>query len=122
MRGLWQEFKKFIARGNMIDLAVGLSVGAAFQKLVSSLVNDVIFPAFAPVLKVSEFSDWTWRGILLGNFIKNIVDFLIIGVCIFIVVKVFNRFRKKEDKSKTPELSRQEKLLTDIRDILKEKK
>jgi large conductance mechanosensitive channel len=122
MRELWEEFKKFIARGNVIDLAVGLAIGAAFQKIVSSLVNDVVFPSLAPVLKVSEFSDWVWHGILIGNFIKNVVDFLIVAVAIFIVVKVVNRFKKKEEKSATPELTKEEKLLTEIRDLLKNKK
>ncbi len=122
MKGLWDEFKKFIARGNVMDLAVGLAIGTAFQKIVSSLVNDVIFPTLAPVLKVAEFSDWTWRGILVGNFIKNIADFVIIAIAIFLVVKVVNRFKKKEENSPGAELSKQEELLTEIRDILKEKK
>ncbi|KKU49732.1 MAG: Large-conductance mechanosensitive channel [Parcubacteria group bacterium GW2011_GWA1_47_10] len=121
MQGLWDEFKQFIARGNVIDLAVGLAIGTAFQKIVSSLVNDVIFPSLAPVLKVAEFSDWTWHGVLIGNFIKNVADFLIIAVAIFFVVKVVNRFNKKENKSNTPP-GKQEELLTEIRDILKEKK
>ncbi|MDP9249363.1 MAG: large conductance mechanosensitive channel protein MscL [bacterium] len=119
---MWDEFKKFIARGNVMDLAVGLAIGTAFQKIVSSLVNDVIFPTLAPVLKVAEFSDWTWRGILVGNFIKNIADFVIIAIAIFLVVKVVNRFKKKEENSPGAELSKQEELLTEIRDILKEKK
>ena len=118
MKGLWSEFKQFIARGNVIDLAVGLAIGTAFQKIVSSLVNDVIFPSLAPVLKVAEFSDWVWRGLLIGNFIKNVADFLIIAVAIFFVVKVVNRFNKKENKSNTPP-GKQEELLTEIRDLLK---
>ena len=118
MKGLWSEFKQFIARGNVIDLAVGLAIGTAFQKIVSSLVNDVIFPSLAPVLKVAEFSDWTWHGVLIGNFIKNVADFLIIAVAIFFVVKVVNRFNKKENKSNTPP-GKQEELLTEIRDLLK---
>ena len=121
MKGLWSEFKQFIARGNVIDLAVGLAIGTAFQKIVSSLVNDVIFPSLAPVLKVAEFSDWVWRGLLIGNFIKNVADFLIIAVAIFFVVKVVNRFKRKEDKSNIPP-GKQEELLTEIRDLLKNKK
>src|SRR3989344_6041324 len=121
MQGLWSEFKQFIARGNVMDLAIGLAIGTAFQKIVSSLVNDVIFPSLAPVLKVAEFSDWVWHGILIGNFIKNVSDFIIIAIAIFLVVKVVNRFKKKEEKSATPELTKEEKLLTEIRDILKQK-
>ncbi|MFA6257278.1 MAG: large conductance mechanosensitive channel protein MscL [Candidatus Paceibacterota bacterium] len=119
MHELWSEFKKFIARGNVMDLAVGLAIGTAFQKIVSSLVNDVVFPSLAPLLNVAQFSDWKWGGVLIGSFIKNIVDFLVIALAIFFIVKVFNRFRKKQDKSKTAELSKQEQLLTEIRDLLK---
>mgnify|MGYP001585097950 FL=1 len=122
MQELWKEFKKFALKGSVIDLAVGLAIGTAFQKIVSSLVNDVVFPSLAPLLNVARFSDWTWRGIMLGNFIKNVADFLIIATAIFIVVKLFNRFKKKDEKSAKPELSKQEQLLTDIRDILKSKK
>lgn len=121
MKELLKEFKKFALKGSVIDLAVGLAIGTAFQKIVSSLVNDVVFPSLAPVLKVAEFSDWTWRGILIGNFIKNVADFLIIAMAIFIAVKLFNRFKKNDEKSATPELSKQEQLLTEIRDLLQKK-
>lgn len=121
MKDLIGEFKKFALKGNVIDLAVGLAVGTAFQKIVSSLVNDVIFPALAPLLNVAQFSDWTINGVLIGNFIKNVVDFLIVAVAIFIVVKVFNRFRKKEEEKPAPEIPKQEQLLTEIRDLLKNK-
>ncbi len=119
MKELLTEFKKFIARGNVMDLAVGLAIGTAFQKIVSSLVNDVIFPALTPVLKVAEFSDWKLGSVLIGSFIKNTTDFIIIALAIFLVVKVFNKFKKQEEKSPAPELSTQEKLLTEIRDLLK---
>ena len=122
MQELWKEFKKFALKGSVIDLAVGLAIGTAFQKIVASLVNDVVFPSLAPLLNVARFSDWTWRGIMLGNFIKNVADFLIIATAIFIVVKLFNRFKKKDEKSAKTELSKQAQLLTDIRDILKSKK
>ena len=112
------EFKQFIAKGNVIDLAVGLAIGTSFQKIVSSLVNDIIFPSLAPLLNVASFSEWTINGVLIGNFIKNVADFLIIALAIFLVVKFFNRFKKKEE-AKPAEPSAEEKLLTEIRDILK---
>jgi large conductance mechanosensitive channel len=123
MKSLIQEFKDFAVKGNVIDLAVGLAIGAAFQKIVSSLVNDIIFPAFAPFLNVANFSDWVVNGVLIGNFIKNVVDFLIIAISIFLVVKVINKFKKseakKEEKAKAVEINKQEELLREIRDILK---
>lgn len=118
MSNFLNEFKKFAMRGNVIDLAVGLAVGAAFQKIVSSLVNDIIFPMLAPLLNVTNFSDWQIRGIMIGNFIKNVADFLIIAFFIFLVVKFINRFKKKEKDSKDAHEDKQEKLLTEIRDIL----
>ncbi len=120
MKNFIEEFKKFIARGNVIDLAVGLAVGAAFQKIVSSLVNDIIFPALTPLLNVANFSDWKVGPLLVGSFIKNIADFLIIAFFIFLVVKFINRFKNKEEEKSTEE-NKQEKLLTEIRDILKNK-
>jgi large conductance mechanosensitive channel len=121
MSNFLNEFKQFAIRGNVVDLAVGLAVGAAFQKIISSLVNDIMFPALAPLLNVGNFSDWQVRGIMVGSFIKNIVDFLIIAFFIFLVVKFINRFKKKEEEEKEAEENRQEKLLTEIRDILKNK-
>ena len=118
MSNFFSEFKKFIAKGNVIDLAVGLALGTSFQKIVSSLVNDIIFPALAPLLNVAQFSDWQINGVLVGNFVKNTVDFLIIAFTIFLVVRVFNKFRKKEEQ-KPAEPTKEEKLLTEIRDILK---
>ena len=119
MSNFFNEFKKFAIRGNIVDLAVGLAIGAAFQKIVSSLVNDIIFPSLVPLLNVANFSDWQVRGIMVGSFIKNIVDFLIIAFFIFLVVKFINRFKKKEEEAKEAEENKQEKLLAEIRDLLK---
>jgi large conductance mechanosensitive channel len=120
MKNFVNEFKSFVAKGNVIDLAVGLAIGASFQKIVTSLVNDIIFPALAPLLNVAQFSDWQINGVLIGNFIKNVVDFLIVALAIFFVIKVLARFRKKEEQ-KPAEPTKEEKLLTEIRDILKNK-
>lgn len=120
MKNVWVEFKKFVAKGNVIDLAVGLAIGTAFQKIVTSLVNDIILPALAPVLNIAKFADWAWHGILIGSFITNTIDFLIIALSIFFVVKIFNRFRKREE-AKPAEPTKEEQLLTEIRDVLKDK-
>lgn len=131
MKGFIEEFKKFIMRGNVVDLAIGIIIGSAFNKIVSSLVEDIIMPIIGMIIGKVEFSDLKIVlekatesteevAIRYGLFIQNIVDFLIIGLSVFIVVKAINKFRKKqEQKPAPPEPSQQEKLLTEIRDILK---
>ncbi len=125
-----KEFKAFISRGNVIDLAVGVIIGGAFGKIVSSLVNDVIMPLVGIILGGLEFTDLTVTvgesSIAYGLFIQSVVDFFIIALCIFLIVKLINKFRKKkeEEHAKEPEPpapSREEVLLTEIRDILKNK-
>jgi large conductance mechanosensitive channel len=95
-----KEFKEFISKGNVLDLAVGIIIGGAFGKIVSSLVNDVIMPLIAALLGESEFSLLSFNingsEILYGSFIQNIIDFLVIGFVIFIVIRFLNRFKKKE--------------------------
>lgn len=119
MKNFLNEFKTFVARGNVVDLAVGLVVGAAFQKIISSLVNDIIFPALTPLLSVANFSDWKIGPVLIGNFIKASVDFLIVAFFIFLVVKFINKFKKQEEAEQKVEVNKQEELLTEIRDLLK---
>jgi large conductance mechanosensitive channel len=120
MKNFLKEFKEFINRGNVMDLAIGVVIGTAFQKIVTSLVNDIIFPAIAPAMNVGDFGAWKIDGIMIGNFIKSLVDFLIIAFVIFLVVKVINRFKKKEE-AKPTEPPVEVRLLTEIRDILKNK-
>jgi large conductance mechanosensitive channel len=120
MKNFLKEFKEFVNRGNVMDLAIGVVIGTAFQKIVSSLVNDIIFPAIEPAMKVGDFSTWQVHGIMIGNFIKALVDFFIIALVIFLVVKVINRFKKKEE-AKPVEPPQEVVLLTEIRDILKSK-
>ena len=119
MTNFLNEFKKFISRGNVVDLAVGVIIGTAFQKIVSSLVNDVIFPAFSPLLNNASFGEWKLGPVLIGSFIKNTVDFLIIAFCIFLFVKFINRFKKTEEDARALKLTKQEELLMEIRDLLK---
>ncbi len=123
-----KEFKKFIARGNVIDLAVGVIMGGAFGKIVTSLVSDVLTPAIGIVMGGIDFTglNFTIKDSVIsyGNFIQNIIDFLIQAFCIFIFVKLINKFfTKKEEETKTvePVKSQEVQLLEEIRDLLKEK-
>jgi len=126
-----EEFKKFIARGNVIDLAVGVIIGGAFSSIVTSLVNNILTPIIGLVLGGVDFSNLaiTFRDtrIEYGAFIQSIIDFLIIAMCIFIIVKFINRLMniKKEEEIKE-EVAVQEAvksdevlLLEEIRDLLK---
>ena len=123
---LFKEFKDFIARGNVVDLAVGVVVGSAFGKIVTSLVNDIIMPLIGIVIGGIDFSSLSVTvgeaKITYGNFIQNAIDFLIIAACIFMVVKFIERFTKKQEEAEaaTPE-PKDEKvlLLEEIRDLLK---
>ena len=124
MKKFLNEFKEFISRGNVIDMAVGVVIGSAFSKIVSSLVNDVIMPLVGIIIGGLDFSSLTITikdsSINYGLFIQNIVDFLIISACIFTVVKIMNKFKKKKEEEPTPtETPEDIKLLTEIRDLLK---
>ncbi len=115
------EFKKFAMRGNVIDLAVGVIIGGAFGKIVSSLVGDIIMPLFALLIGGVEFSNLVYRDINYGLFIQAVFDFLIISFSIFMFIKFLNRFKKKEEEAAADpvKVDRQEELLTEIRDLLK---
>jgi large conductance mechanosensitive channel len=134
-----KEFKEFALRGNVVDMAVGIIIGVAFGKIVSSLVNDVIMPPIGLLLGGADFSDLFLQlsgepvtslsqakelgapVIAYGVFINTVIDFVIIAFVIFIVIKQINRFtKKKEEEPKAPpEPPKQEVLLEEIRDILK---
>ncbi|MBQ9941238.1 MAG: large-conductance mechanosensitive channel protein MscL [Clostridia bacterium] len=130
-----EEFKKFAFKGNVLDMAVGVIIGSAFGKIVTSLVNDVIMPAIGMMLGKINFSELKYvispateetaeAAITYGNFIQSIVDFLIIAVSIFIFVKIISNIGKKKEQAAPPPAppkpSAEEVLLTEIRDILKE--
>ena len=120
-----KEFKKFIARGNVLDLAVGVIVGGAFSSIVTSLVNNIFTPIIGLILGGVDFSNLsiTFRDtqIMYGAFIQSVIDFLIVAFCLFLVVKVVNKVtakkEKKEEKKDTK--SAELKTLEEIRDILK---
>ena len=122
------EFKAFIAKGNVIDLAVGVVIGSAFGKIITSIVNDIIMPVIGIIIGGIDFTNLTLKvgeaTITYGTFIQNVIDFLIIAFCIFIMVKIISKITKKEEKEeKTEEVKKGEQviLLEEIRDLLKEK-
>lgn len=123
------EFKSFAMRGNVLDLAVGVIIGGAFGKIVSSLVDDVITPVvLTPALKaanLSNLSELTIPGtaIKYGNFISNVITFIIIAFALFMILKAVNKAVKKKEEAPPPppEPTPQEKLLAEIRDLLKNK-
>jgi len=119
-----KEFKEFAVKGNVLDMAIGVVIGGAFGKIVTSLVNDIIMP-IATFFIDQQFSSLfielnKTNVIAYGNFIQTIIDFLIIAASIFAVIKVMNRFKKeKEAAPKAPKGPTSEELLAEIRDLLK---
>lgn len=148
-KGIIAEFKEFINRGNVMDMAVGVIIGGAFGKISTSLVNDVIMPLISVLTGGVDFSNWkivlkaavagadgvidpaTEVAIKYGSFLATILDFLIIAFAVFLMIKTINGFHDKMKKqeeavpaeeSAPPEPSNEEKLLTEIRDLLKAQK
>ena len=118
------EFKKFISRGNVVDMAVGVIVGGAFGKIVTSLVNDTLMPLIGTLMGGLDFSGLSIKikdaTIAYGAFIQSIIDFLIIALCIFLMIRFIEKFKKKEEVKKiNPVKSDEVKLLEEIRDLLK---
>lgn len=136
------EFKEFAMRGNVVDMAVGVIVGGAFGKIVTSLVNDIIMPGIGVLTGGTNFSEFKFVlqkavvdgatkevitpevAITWGSFVQTVVDFLIIAFCIFVAIKFINSFKRKKDEEPapepTPEPTKEEVLLTEIRDLLKQ--
>ncbi len=139
---MWQDFKKFAFKGNIIDMAVGVVVGGAFSKIVTALVNNIITPLISLLVGKMNFSELKWvitkaemnpdgsvkvaeNALLYGDFIQCVIDFFIIAFCIFIFLRIItkarSRFEKKEEPApEPPKGPTQEELLTEIRDLLKE--
>lgn len=124
------EFKKFISRGSVVDMAIGVIIGGAFGKIVSSLVNDIIMPLVGVVLGGLDFSSLSIKvgdaSIKYGSFIQSVVDFLIIALCIFTMLQILNSLKEKADKKlghkkEEEKLKKDEQivLLEEIRDLLK---
>lgn len=141
---MWKEFKEFAFRGNVLDLAIGVIMGSAFGKIVTSIVNDMIMPVLGFLLAGMDFKSLKYvispavmngekivkaeAAILYGNFIQNVVDFLIVSISIFLFVKLINNSKEKlikqkkaEEENKTTKGPTQEELLSEIRDLLKQK-
>ena len=149
-KGLWGDFKKFAFKGNVLDMAVGVIIGGAFGKIVTSVVNDLIMPIFGFITSGADFKTLKWvlspavmengatvqeeSAILYGNFIQNVVDFLLIAICIFLAIRFMNkaaavaaeklRLKKEEEKAAeppAPSAPTEAELLAEIRDLLKAK-
>lgn len=124
------EFKKFISRGNVIDLAVGVVVGGAFTAISNSLVKDIITPLIGIIVGGLDLSNLTFKigdaKIAYGSFIQSIIDFLLIAICVFVVIRLFEKLKIKEAKEKKvevpPKKSDEVVLLEEIRDLLKDNK
>ena len=134
----FKEFKEFALKGNVMDMAVGVIIGGAFGKIVTSFVNDILMPPIGVMLGNTDFTSMnvvlkeateeaeavTWN---YGNFIQQCVDFAILALCIFMMIKMMNRMMKSKEEeapapAPAPEPTAEEKLLTEIRDLLKEQK
>lgn len=129
---LASEFKEFAMKGNVVDMAVGIIIGAAFGKIVSSLVNAIVMPALGWVIGGVDFSDLSVAlgtnatsgepvAIQYGQFIQALVDFLIIAFAIFVALKGINRLKKPPEPAAPPSLPPEEVLLTEIRDLLRQR-
>lgn len=122
-----REFKSFAMKGNVVDLAIGVVIGAAFSKIISSLIDDVITPLLLkPALEASNLNniaDLKWGTVKYGSFISNIISFIIVAVVLFMVIKAMNAAKKKEEALPVvpAEPTAQEKILLEIRDALKNK-
>ncbi len=139
-KGFFGEFKEFIARGNVMDMAVGVIIGGAFGKISTSLVNDIIMPLISMLTGGIDFKTWTWVlkaavldatgaevtpavSVNYGTFLATILDFVIIAFAVFCMIKAINALHRKKAQEEVPpappEPSAEEKLLTEIRDLLK---
>jgi len=144
MKKFFEEFKAFAMRGNVIDMAVGVVIGGAFGKITTSIVNDIIMPLISMITGGIDFTEWKWVlkeavlnadgteaaaavSVNFGNTIAVILDFIIIAFAIFCMIKAMNKMHREKEEAPAappapPEPSAEEKLLTEIRDLLKEQK
>jgi len=136
MKKFFSEFRQFAMKGNVIDMAVGVMIGSAFSKIVSSLVADIFTPLVSLLLGHINFAQLAWTvtfdgstiTVAYGQFIQNVIDFIIMALCIFCFVKAINKMKDSLDKlskekqakqEESPKASDETKLLTEIRDLLK---
>ena len=123
MKQFMEEFKQFIARGNVMDMAVGVIIGGAFSNISTSLINDIIMPILGIFTSSVSFADLAVEVgpavITYGNFIQAVLNFLIMAFVVFCLIKSLNAFHRKKEAPPPPGPSAEEKLLTEIRDLLK---
>lgn len=140
MKKVIEDFKSFALKGNVIDMAIGVVIGGAFGKIVTSLVNDLITPLISMITGKTNLAKLSlslsgekgadgYVGIMYGQFIQNIIDFLIIALSIFFVIRIIGKFKRKEEVKAIEEaaevqesLSKEQEILTEIRDLLKQQK
>ena len=133
MNPVLKEFRDFINRGNVIDLAVGVIIGGAFNKIISSLVNDLIMPVVGIILGGIDFTNLeitipnflggsSAAHLRYGNFIQNVVDFLIVAFCVFIFIRIINKFTAKKEAETAAEPTTDEKILTVLEEIRDQRK
>lgn len=133
----WEEFKKFAFKGNVVDMAVGVIIGGAFGKIVTSLVNDIVMPLIGALIGGMDFKEFKWvisqqvvdaagnvvkpeAAVLYGSFIQNVVDFFLIALSIFLFIKIISKLkRKKEEAPAEPKKPTTEELLTEIVALMK---
>lgn len=127
VKSMWKDFKEFAFKGNVLDLAVAVVIGAAFGKIVSSLVENIITPLVGLLLNGVKFTSLSFKyketEILYGNFIQSVFDFLVIAFSIFMFIRILSKFKRKEDvlavTENAPPVDSKEVLLEEIRDLLK---
>jgi large conductance mechanosensitive channel len=121
---MWQEFKKFAVKGNVIDLAVAVIIGAAFGKIVKSLVDDIIMPFLGILLGGISFTNLKVTVgeavITYGVFLQNVVDFFLIAFVIFFIIRLYKKMERKEEVKAEVKVDQKEELLKEIRDLLKD--
>lgn len=127
MRKFMNDFKAFAVKGNVMDLAVAVIIGGAFGAIVTSFVNDLVMPLIAALFAIPDFSGLAFNvngtPIMIGMFIQAVINFLVVALSIFVIIRLLARFKKKEEAkpAAAPVPTREEILLTEIRDLLKEK-
>jgi len=125
---MWSDFKKFALKGNVMDLAVAVVIGAAFGRIVASLVADIITPLIGVLMGGIDFTGLVFEvgkaKVMYGNFIQTVVDFLIVAFSIFVVIRLMMKFQRKKEEvvEEAPAIDAKEALLVEIRDLLKAQK
>ena len=122
MKSFFTDFKRFALRGNVVDLAVGVIIGGAFGNITSSLVRDIITPVIDLAIGEIKLTEWHAGPFAIGNFIQASLDFVIIALVVFVIIKIINSVRRMEGDKVSSEIAREEQLLTEIRDLLKQGK